>query len=151
MTVSLVFSLFTNTCRGATIDLYEVYQLVNTPLQNRTIMPGESQQLVKLFYFFGGHQSFSLGPLIPLFWTSGNVCPGFQTQGGSSHLHASSPVCNRILRFTSVATPADLLVASMAVKLFLHISTIRCKNGGHASPTQELKCLISNYVGLKRL
>ena len=24
-----------------------------------------------------------MGPLIPLFWTSGDVCPGFQSQGGS--------------------------------------------------------------------
>ena len=24
-----------------------------------------------------------MGPLIPLFWISGDVCPGFQSQGGS--------------------------------------------------------------------
>ena len=23
-----------------------------------------------------------MGPLIPLFWTSGGVCPGFQSEGG---------------------------------------------------------------------
>ena len=23
-----------------------------------------------------------MGPLIPLFWTSGDICPGFQSQGG---------------------------------------------------------------------
>ena len=23
-----------------------------------------------------------MGPLIPLFWTSGDVCPGFQNEGG---------------------------------------------------------------------
>ena len=33
-------------------------------------------------------------------------------------MHASSPACNRILRFTSGATPADLLVASMVAKPF---------------------------------
>ena len=31
-----------------------------------------------------------MGPLIPLFWTSGDVCPGFQSQGGFPHLCASS-------------------------------------------------------------
>ena len=55
-----------------------------------------------LFFFL----KFCRGPLIPLFWTSGDVCPGFQSQGGFPHLHASSPVHNRFLRFTSDATPA---------------------------------------------
>ena len=40
--------------------------------------------------------------------------PGFQCQGGSPRLHASSPVCNGTLRFISGATPADILVPSMA-------------------------------------
>ena len=36
--------------------------------------------------------SLSMGPLIPLFWTSGDVCYGFQSQGGFltcvlCHLH----------------------------------------------------------------
>ena len=48
-----------------------------------------------------------MGPLISLFWTSGNVCPGFQSQGGSltctlSCLHAMD---------SSGVTPADLLAA----------------------------------------
>ena len=47
-----------------------------------------------------------MGPLIPLFWTSRDVCPGFQSQGGFPCLCASSPVHNRFLRFTSSATPA---------------------------------------------
>ena len=59
-----------------------------------------------------------VGPLIPLFWTSGDICPGFQRQSGSPYLHASSPVCNNILRFTSGATPANLLASSMAAELF---------------------------------
>ena len=37
--------------------------------------------------------SFFVGPLIPLFWTPGDVCPGFQSQ-----------------------TPADLLMASMTAR-----------------------------------
>ena len=46
-----------------------------------------------------------VGPVIPLFWTSGDVCPGFQNQGGSPLLRASSSACNGILRFTFGATP----------------------------------------------
>ena len=47
-----------------------------------------------------------MGPLIPLFWTSGDVCPRFQSQGGFLHLRASLPVHKGFLRFTSGATPA---------------------------------------------
>ena len=59
-----------------------------------------------------------VGLLIPLFWTSCDVCPGFQSQGGSPHLHALLPVSNRIPRFTSGVTTADLLVANMAAEQF---------------------------------
>ena len=60
-----------------------------------------------------------MGPLIPLFGTSGDICPGFQSQDGLacmlSCLHAT-------LRFTSGATPADLLTASMAAEpLLTHV------------------------------
>ena len=40
-----------------------------------------------------------MGPLIPLFWTAGNVFSGFQSWVGF-------PVCNGFLRFTSGVTPA---------------------------------------------
>ena len=39
-----------------------------------------------------------MGPLTPLFWTSGDVCPGFQSQSG--------------------VAPADLLVANMTAEPF---------------------------------
>ena len=58
-----------------------------------------------------GHQSFFVGPLIPLFWTSSDVCPGFQSQDGSPHYHASLPVPNRILRIISGLMPADCMAA----------------------------------------
>ena len=76
--------------------------------------------------FLGGRTFFFEWPLIPLFWASGEICPGFQSQTGSPDLRASSPMCNRILTFTSGATPADLLVASMAAELFR--STYLCTN-----------------------
>ena len=71
---------------------------------------------IYIFFFkvFGGHMSFFLGPLVPLFWISGDVSSGFQSQsgfcliryffcGGECNVH--SP------RFTSGATLANLLVA----------------------------------------
>ena len=47
-----------------------------------------------------------MGPLIPLFWTSGDICPVFQSHGGFSHLRAYLPVHKGFLRFTSGVTPA---------------------------------------------
>ena len=35
---------------------------------------------------FGEHESF-LGPLIPLFWTSGDISSGFKSQSGQPYLH----------------------------------------------------------------
>ena len=58
---------------------------------------------------FRGHQSFLFGKLKTLFCSSGDVCPGFQSQCGILHLHGSSPVHNGFLRFISGATPANLL------------------------------------------
>ena len=55
-----------------------------------------------------------MGSLIPLFWTSGDVSPGFQSQGGS---FACFLTCV-ILRVTSGVTPADCLEVSMAAEPF---------------------------------
>ena len=67
---------------------------------------------------FGGHQVLFVGPQIPLFWTPGDICPGFQSQSGSPFLHALLNAHNKILRFTSGATPADLLAPTIAAELF---------------------------------
>ena len=65
-----------------------------------------------LFFFkkknFGRASVPFVGPAIPQFWTSGDICPGFQSQGGSPHLHETE----------FLNSPADLLVASMAAKPF---------------------------------
>ena len=60
-----------------------------------------------------------MGPLIPLFWTSGDVYPGFQSQGGFPRLPVSSPAHNGFLRFTSGVTLADCIEVSMAAEPFL--------------------------------
>ena len=70
------------------------------------------------FKFFWKTSVLSVASLITLFWTSGDIGPGFQSQGGSPRLHASFPACNRILRLTFGITPADLLAASMATEPF---------------------------------
>ena len=69
----------------------------------------EKTAVPKFFVFFKifcRTQVLFVGPLIPLFWTSGDVCPGFQSQGGFPCLHASLPPHNGFLRFTSSVTPA---------------------------------------------
>ena len=54
-----------------------------------------------------GMSPFS-GATDTLFWTSGGICPGFESQSGFPSLHASLPVCNELLRFTSGLTTAEL-------------------------------------------
>ena len=61
-------------------------------------------------------------PLIPLFWTSWDIYPGFQSQNKFPHVRALSSTHNRFLRFTSGATPADHLAASMVAEQF-HLNT----------------------------
>ena len=56
-----------------------------------------------------------VGPLISLFWTSGDNCGGFQSQGGSLACFLG---CALYLRFTSGVTPADCIEVSMAAESF---------------------------------
>ena len=55
------------------------------------------------------------GPLIPLFWTSVEVFPGFQSQSG--FLAYRLYYLHTIPRFTSCVIPIDLLMASMVNNL----------------------------------
>ena len=59
-----------------------------------------------------------MGPLIPLFQTSGDICPGFQIQDGSLFVPVL-PACNGFLQYTSGVSPANLFMASIAVGPFL--------------------------------
>ena len=65
-----------------------------------------------------------VGLLISLFWTFGDICPGFLSHGRFPCLHASSPTRNGFLRLASGPTPADLLAASMATEPFLSSTNI---------------------------
>ena len=72
-----------------------------------------------------------ISPFLHLFWTSGDVCPRYQSQGGSPCLCALLPTYNGILRFTSGATPADLLAASLTAEPFRSTSLQTSIGGGH--------------------
>ena len=89
-----------------------------------------------------------VGRLTPLLWTSGDVYPGFQSQGGSPHLRASSPVCNRFLRFTSGATPADHLVTSMAPQPFDPHTCTRVRHWWDLNPGSWVRLVEWNYYFL---
>ena len=52
---------------------------------------------VSLFSNFWRTSVFFVGPLVTPIWTSGDVCHGFQSQGGFPHFHVSSPACNGFL------------------------------------------------------
>ena len=63
---------------------------------------------------------FILGPLVPLFWISGDVSSGFQSQSGLpySHYGGERNVCSP--RSTSGAKLANLLMASAQPVLSPH-------------------------------
>ena len=51
-----------------------------------------STQMKSFLEIFWRTSAIFVEPLIPLFWTSGDICPGFQSQGGFPHLHALLPL-----------------------------------------------------------
>ena len=75
-----------------------------------------------VFLVIGTTEVLFVGLLILLFWTYGEVCPGFQKHGGGGGgipcLHVLSPACNEFVRVISGTTPADLLVARIAAQSF---------------------------------
>ena len=86
-----------------------------------------------LFVKFLKDISIFEGPLILMFWTSGDVCPGFQSQGGSltwvlHHMHATD-------------SPADLLVASMAAEPYWSMYFHIYKYWWGLSPESRVHCL----------
>ena len=81
----------------------------------------KEQRTLTQFLFLNFWRTWVLfvGSLIPLFWTSGDVSSGFQSQSGFYLIHTWRRHMSNVthsLRFTSGATPADLLAASMAAE-----------------------------------
>ena len=66
-----------------------------------------------VFKIFWRTQVLFMGPLIHLFWTSGDVSFGIQSQRGQPYSHLLEIFMIHSITFTSCVTPADLLVASM--------------------------------------
>ena len=66
-------------------------------------------------------QVLYVGPLVPPFWTYGDVCTGFQITSGSNHLRALLPAHDGLHGFICSITPAGLVVVSMAADPFTHI------------------------------
>ena len=106
----------------------------------------DSYNFIHLLFFiiFGGHMSFFLfaGPLIPLFWTSGDVCPGFFKARVDSL--ARFLACALFLRFTSGATPANILTASMVthnIPYMVSLAEVGCQGSNRWSPDQHTDVL----------
>ena len=45
-----------------------------------------------------------MGPLLPLFWTSGNICPRFQSQSGQPYSHLTKAYAINELWFVMIVT-----------------------------------------------
>ena len=60
----------------------------------------------------------TVGPLIPLFQTSGDVSLSFKSKWAALFTVGRGVYVTQSPRFTSGATPADLLAASMATEPF---------------------------------
>ena len=59
-----------------------------------------------------------MGPLVPLFWTSGDVYSGLSKTGWIPYLCACSPTRDGFLRFISGVAPAELLMPSIVAEPF---------------------------------
>ena len=80
-----------------------------------------------------------LGPLVALFWISGDVSSGFQSQSGFCLICFCEGECNvHSLRSTSRATPADFLTASITAD---HFPTQVGLELNGQSPTQKTSAI----------
>ena len=61
------------------MQIYAQCQIGN--IDNK-IYPYISFSLIYLTTYIGRTQVLFVGPLTPVFWTSSDVCPGFQNKGG---------------------------------------------------------------------
>ena len=68
----------------------------------------------------------TITPVLDFWWRR----PGVSKPGWIPHLHAFLPACNGFFRFTSGATPADILTASMSVGHIrhMHVAEVRCQD-----------------------
>ena len=82
-----------------------------------------------------------MGPLIPLFWTSGDIHLGWQPYSCLAKVYVLLCMLCMCLRFTSGATPADLLVASLAAEpFFFHVPASKLWRGSKPGSCHGSQC-----------
>ena len=86
-----------------------------------------------------------VGPLIPLFWTSGDVSSGFQSQSGFCLIQTCGGVRNiHSLRFTSGATHLPVYNASIAASRLPHMrvsAEVGCRDLNRRPPARQSDAL----------
>ena len=99
----------------------------NTKQLNKFPHKGPRTKRIPDLFTLGSFLSFFLadtcpflGPLVPLFWISGDVSSGFQSQSGLPYSHCGGKHNVRSPRSTSGATLADLLAAGTQPVLSPH-------------------------------
>ena len=107
------------------------------------------------FLCFWRTQILFVGPLMPLFWTSGDVCPGFQSQGGSlacvlsclcdPQIHLCCDTCWLCRGHHGIQPFWSTYMQIMHPPMIVGATTQRCKPFDH-SGSADLKILnLSNY------
>ena len=88
-------------------------------------------------------------PVLNFWW----CLPWVSKSGWIPHLYAFLPACNGFLRFTSGATPANLLMASMAAGHvpYMHVAEVGYRNsngrrGARGLNEEFLNCLLTYMV-----
>ena len=104
------------------VDLYKLPK--NMKMTDRYIHreknPTRHNVLFSFFFKFLADTCPFWGPLLPLFWISGDISSGFQSQSGLPYSHCGGKCNVRSLRSTSGATLADLLAAGAQPVLSPH-------------------------------
>ena len=65
---------------------------------------------------------FFVGPLIPLFWTSGDICPGIQSQGGLTCTLSCLGAVPQIHLWCDTCQPLDGQHGSLLCSLYADLS-----------------------------
>ena len=109
-------------CPDVVIKKYQHIQNMCAKLVlSRSKYSSSSQSL--FFFFFEKFLADTcpfLAPLVPLFWISGDVSSGFQSQSGLPYSHCGGEHNVHSPRSTSGATLVNLLVASAQLVLSPH-------------------------------
>ena len=78
-----------------------------------------------------------MGPLIPLYWTFGDISSGFQSHGGQPY----SPLAEVYVLHVHGVTPANLLAVSMAAEPLPHTckALVVLETGGYHATAHSVR------------